>query len=304
MEKEKMNPCETATYINKAVKRKYGLDLHMGGPNDFNRRLGSSGLASFLAKGGNSSEVNEVVNYLLGLHIPEVELLIWNSMSLMESGAKLEGAFLALWRKQVRQSWVFGREAYAGYRCNRTKPYKTQRLLIEPLSYKDIDAIRGGLVEDEATLQEVVNDSLSMAFKGFMIFFGILSLDKNEVIGFIALSRNYSMTRFGFDPYGDVGYFILKKFRGNGYAAETLSSLSSKVFANKVVGGDLSEEKQYYYVDIPFYYPILKAYVDVGNMASYKTCIKAGFKEEGKMSVMEKGKIECEYMMSLCKKVS
>lgn len=303
MAKQMMSPEETGEFIKKAAKKQFGYKLDIGGKDDFLERCGSTKLATFLASCGSSPMVNEVANYLLGLHMPEVDLLIWNSMVYMSKGIdKIDGLFIETYKANIQRKKEFTKEAYDGCAYNRTKPFKTERLMIKPLSHPMEDEILVSLEEEDADIRKAVGDSLNMAFQGFMLFFGILSFDEKDLLGFIALSKNYSMNRFGFDTMANVEYFVLKKHRGHGYAAEALSSLTKKVFSNEVAMGEMSEEKLYCFTDLPFCYPIIKAYVDETNMASYKTCLKAGFKKEGKMLVARDGKKHFEYIMSVDEK--
>jgi RimJ/RimL family protein N-acetyltransferase len=73
------------------------------------------------------------------------------------------------------------------------------------------------------------------------------------------------------------------------------------VFSGQTIRKEESETRNYCFESRPFVFDIIKAVIDENNVGSYKTCLAAGFKEEGKISVINNGKEHYEYYLSINK---
>ena len=139
---------------------------------------------------------------------------------------------------------------------------KTERLIIEPLTYKEllryVFSRKGSVItdEDEAWTKESVLDPMFGAKEKDHIFYTFWKAknEKGEEVGDIGLKG--PPNEFG---VVEVGYHVFEQFRNNGYATEMIKGFIEWAKELKIVH-------------------FICAAVDFGNSFSEKALLKNGFK--------------------------
>lgn len=294
-----MDAKETAVFVNGLIKKQFGLDLKIGDADDINGIYSSSSLSAFM-DGDNLPHINEVIDFLLGQNNDDIESLVWGSIADWEEEKQFSGAFKALLnsRKQARESYFRER---GNDKTNQTEEFHTKRLLLKPLTFKMRDEMVDVITKEGERYWEHNILALKNAFGNHKVEFGIYTCDGKTLLGEINITQDDSMARFGWATMGSIAYYIFQPYRRCGYATEATSALIDKVFSGEVYKRSNSKRKKYKFVKEPIAYDIVKSYVNPNNIGSYKVCLNAGFKEEGKISIIDEGEERYEYVLSINK---
>jgi RimJ/RimL family protein N-acetyltransferase len=292
-----MNFQETAVLVNSLIKNEFGRDLQIGEGDDIYNKS-SFNLQTFLGDDSQNPLNDQIGNFLLAQGSEDIDSLVWNALCGVNDDIRYSGRLLAM-HSEIKKAYKNSGEESDDN--NRTKEYSTARLLVKPLSFSIRDALIAEIRKEGCFEKETFCQSLACAFHGFKIDFGIYLKDGGNLIGFIGLSEDASFKSYGFDTMGGIEYYIYENYRKKGYAKEALASLVGVAFSKQTFRKEESKTRKYCFVACPFSFDIIKTMVDENNIGSYKTCLAAGFKEEGKISVIDNGKEHYEYYLSINK---
>jgi len=124
------------------------------------------------------------------------------------------------------------------------------------------DVMRKWLQNDEKSTEDNVKKAIrkwhqSWREKSKLKAFAIREKDSNNLVGGLEL-------RIGEEQRAQCSYWIFQSFRGKNYASQALRLMSTHAFNHLNIRR-------------------IEAYIDVDNIGSQKTIIKAGFKQEGRL---------------------
>lgn len=238
-----------------------------------------------------SDESLKYFNYLISLNDDEIEKELWNSLvgyfdeddesyfKTMDKSLFCEGGyeFLSKYLNALKY------EQSINY-LNFNNEYNSDRLLITSGSDKDNDIVYEQLEsEGNDVFDLVINTKLpkysvylcantadSFKDNDVKVFFALKLKENNELVGFAQFYQQHCNSC-------EIGYYIFKKYRKQGYAYEAIKMLIDKIFNNGFVYLIENPEKEHTYIEKFFKPSIITATPNKRNVASTALLEKLGF---------------------------
>ena len=177
----------------------------------------------------------DYTEYLLGLHEEDIETEVWNNFSydIEKDFPKVKAIIDSTNCYPLVKAFIKKREEKYYHNESVNTPIKTARLLLKPMPDEDAKFLFESIQKDYAAIPTFWNylpekNDMSFLFKRafigrqrhffFPAFYGIYVADIKTPIGYLGL------TEFSTNPQGksifNLEYYILPKYRGNGYITE------------------------------------------------------------------------------------
>ncbi len=132
------------------------------------------------------------------------------------------------------------------------------------------------------------------------MFFSIIRNDTNELVGYIGLTFKKQCGVANSNSTCNLEYYIIPKHRRNGFAMEALKKVVELASKDRI---EIFSDNHHNYImeKSNANIDIIKIMCDCTNQISYKCALSLGFKEEGKVSLINDGKIYYAYVLSKSK---
>lgn len=238
---------------------------------------------------------NKLVNYLLELNDEDINAFVWRLSGVVDLN-KLEGKLkdFAEEREKCKDNY----DNYIGF--HQTPTIKFSKGTLSVMTDEESDIVNSFLFEEQSNIHEYGHLIIAVSSHDHeeRLSFTICN-KKNEVVGFAALYHLYLCPERTHYTY-DLCFYVLPKYRNQGYAKSALMALINKAFNKKLIYAREDDMFDYKYIPMPVDIRCLQVWTSTENVECIKLLQHFDFTNQGTLLVVNHdGSVSSNYNFTL-----